>query len=173
MGLEMWAFMPASRQLWTSSAKAFAVMAMMGIVCPSGFLLRRMARAASSPFMTGHLHIHQDRLILACPDVGEGFCQLRTVGIDVTRRAVHFHQSRQDLCVQAVVLRAQKAHAVEDGGRLLLLNNAGIALLPDGIGQLRQEERPCKHTVHSGSSQKAMVLLRVSVIGVKDEELLP
>ena len=105
--------------------------------------------------------------------MGEGFCQLRTVGIDVARRAVHFHQSRQDLCVQAVVLRAQKAHAAEDGGRLLLLNNAGIALLPDGIGQLRQEERPCKHTVHSGGGQRTVVRLRVSVIGAKDKGRLP
>ena len=48
MGLAMCAFMPASSDFCTSSAKALAVIAMIGSVCASGrFAIERMALAAS------------------------------------------------------------------------------------------------------------------------------
>lgn len=47
IGLEIWAFMPATRLCWMSSAKAFAIMAMTGIVLPSGLVPERIALAAS------------------------------------------------------------------------------------------------------------------------------
>ena len=47
MGLEMWASIPDSMLRRTSSEKALAVMAMMGMVRPRGFWPVRMARAAS------------------------------------------------------------------------------------------------------------------------------
>ncbi len=47
MGLAVWAFMPQSMQRWMSSAKASAVMAMMGIVLASGRSSARMAWVAS------------------------------------------------------------------------------------------------------------------------------
>lgn len=48
IGLDRWLFMPASRDACTSSAKALAVIAMMGMVRPSGRPSRlRIARVAS------------------------------------------------------------------------------------------------------------------------------
>ena len=46
-GLEMWAFMPASRSACTSSLKALAVMAMTGMEARAGSGRARMARVAS------------------------------------------------------------------------------------------------------------------------------
>ena len=43
MGLATWAFIPASRHFFTSSAKASAVMAIMGMVLASGWTMARMA----------------------------------------------------------------------------------------------------------------------------------
>ena len=43
MGLATWAFIPASKHFFTSSAKASAVMAMMGMVLASGWTMARMA----------------------------------------------------------------------------------------------------------------------------------
>lgn len=48
-----WAFVPASRQACLSGLNALAVMAMMGMVRPSGFLPRRISRVASRPFIAG------------------------------------------------------------------------------------------------------------------------
>ena len=53
MGLATWAFMPQARAWRSSSAKALAVMAMMGMVPASGRSIARIARAASWPFITG------------------------------------------------------------------------------------------------------------------------
>ena len=47
------AFMPASRQACLSGLNALVVMAMMGMVRPSGFLPRRVSRVASRPFIAG------------------------------------------------------------------------------------------------------------------------
>ena len=47
MGLAVWASMPAARAVCTSSSKALAVMAMMGITSARGCPLPRMARVAS------------------------------------------------------------------------------------------------------------------------------
>ena len=47
MGLEMWASMPAAMLFYMSSEKALAVIAMMGMVLPRGFLPPRMAFVAS------------------------------------------------------------------------------------------------------------------------------
>ena len=47
MGLEMWASMPAAMLFCMSSEKALAVIAMMGMVLPRGFLPPRMAFVAS------------------------------------------------------------------------------------------------------------------------------
>ena len=58
MGLDRWAFMPDWRQASTSSAKALAVMAMMGMDCPSGRLDRaRMARVVWSLPYSWRVHI--------------------------------------------------------------------------------------------------------------------
>ena len=43
MGLATWAFIPASKHFFTSSAKASAVMAMMGMLLASGWTMARMA----------------------------------------------------------------------------------------------------------------------------------
>lgn len=48
-----WAFMPASRQACLSELNALAVMAMMGMVRPGGFLPRRISHVASRPFIAG------------------------------------------------------------------------------------------------------------------------
>ena len=53
MGLARWAFIPASRVRFCSSAKASAVMAMMGTAAASGRPRARMALVASMPFITG------------------------------------------------------------------------------------------------------------------------
>ena len=45
--------MPASRHFCASSAKALAVVAMMGTLAASGRSSERMARVASKPFITG------------------------------------------------------------------------------------------------------------------------
>ena len=47
MGLETWAAMPAAILFYMSSEKALAVIAMMGMVLPRGFLPPRMAFVAS------------------------------------------------------------------------------------------------------------------------------
>ena len=47
MGLETWASMPAAMLFYMSSEKALAVIAMMGLVLPRGFLPPRMAFVAS------------------------------------------------------------------------------------------------------------------------------
>ena len=54
-GFAMWPFMPASRHSRTSSSKALAVMAIMGVVLASGRSSARMALVAESPSMTGIL----------------------------------------------------------------------------------------------------------------------
>ena len=52
-GLDRCSSMPASRLCCISSKNAFAVMARMGMVLPSGLEPLRMARVTSRPFMTG------------------------------------------------------------------------------------------------------------------------
>jgi hypothetical protein len=58
-------FIPASRHFRTSSAKASAVMAMMGTVLESGLSSFRTARVASIPVHHRHPQIHQDRVEIA------------------------------------------------------------------------------------------------------------
>ena len=47
IGFAVWALMPAARAACTSSSKALAVIAMIGIVPAKGWLLARIARVAS------------------------------------------------------------------------------------------------------------------------------
>ena len=53
-GFAIWAFIPESREAWISSAKAFAVIAIIGIVTALGrFFRERICFVASYPFRRG------------------------------------------------------------------------------------------------------------------------
>ena len=66
IGFDTWAFIPAARLFCTSSEKALAIIAMIGMVRPSRFLLLRIAFVASTVHMR-HLDIHKDRIIFTWP----------------------------------------------------------------------------------------------------------
>ena len=52
-GFVRWAFMPACSERWTSSSKALAVRAMIGMRFASSLFSARIAAAASRPSISG------------------------------------------------------------------------------------------------------------------------
>jgi len=86
----------------------------------------------------GHLHVHQDHVVLAGLDAGESVHDLLTVGADGAARTLGLQQQLQNFGVDGVVLGAEEVHPGQ--GR-------------DGLGLLRESRRRL-HLVRLGVDGK-------------------
>lgn len=87
-----------------------------------------------------HLDVHENGVVVAGLDGFKGLDDLRAVGTDGARGAVHLEDGLQNFGVEGVVLRAEESHPAEDGQALDL--GRGIrAHAPNGDLEIREEER--------------------------------
>ena len=78
----------------------------------------------------GHLHIHQDHIVVARLYLGKGIYDLLTIGVDRAGRALGFQQHLQNFRVDLVILGAEELHTAQQG--IVRRHIIGLRLLHKG-----------------------------------------
>ena len=139
-------------------------MATMGTPRPSARPRARMRRVASSPSITGILHVHENHVVKAFRRGRENFHGLADV-LGLVHNAADLSQKRHGyLAIQGVVIHQQKTPAAEvicrhDGRKIpfLLMVRFGHAFFQD-MQKIGLHQRLADKTVHPRAQGRLFIL---------------